>query len=96
MQLAREMPALVDVRSTYVAGKPGLTFTPDREQMNNYGATTGQVAQTLRTAFEGDVPTRYREIDEEYDIRVQLGEDERTEANDFTDIFLRLGPNTCR
>ncbi len=92
MQLARELPELVDVRSTYVAGKPELTFTPDREQMINYGATTGQVALTLRTAFEGDVPTRYREIDEEYDIRVQLSEDERTESSDFTDIFLRMGP----
>lgn len=92
MDLMRQVGTLVDIRKSYVPGKPELTFVPDREQMAAYGVSTAMVGSLLRLHFEGEVETRYKELDEEYDIRVQLDEAERQSYSDFTDLFLHLGP----
>jgi len=89
----KQVPDLVDVQSSYVQGKQELTFKPDRDQLAAYGAPTGLIGTALRYLFEGEIASRYKEMDEEYDIRVQLEEDERQESTDFSDIFLRVGPN---
>jgi len=91
--LIRQIDTLVDGRKSYVTGKPELTFVPDREQMAAYGVTTGMIGRLLRMYFEGEVETRFKELDEEYDIRVQLEDAERRTYSDFMDIFLRLGPH---
>jgi hydrophobic/amphiphilic exporter-1 (mainly G- bacteria), HAE1 family len=93
MGLMKSVEGLVDVRSDYVTGKPELTFIPDREQMAAYGVNTAMIGQVLRIAFEGEVRTRYKEGDEEYDIRVQLDASERDAITDFEDMFIRIGTN---
>lgn len=93
MGLARKLPGLADVRKSFVEGKPELTFLPNRDQMSSYGAPTAQIGTVLRYAFEGEVASRYKEMDEEYDIRVQLDKSEREFSSDFEDVFIRIGPN---
>lgn len=93
MGLMQQVEGLVDVQSDYVTGKPELTFVPDREQMAAYGVNAAMVGMLLRMNFEGDVKTRFKDGDEEYDIRVQLDETERARPADFENMFLRIGEN---
>ncbi len=88
---ARTVPGIIDLRSTYEAGKPELSFTPDRQQLASYGLTTQQVAFALRTAFEGQEVTYFREHGEDYDIRVLLDKTERADVSAFGDVLIRAG-----
>lgn len=58
-------------------GKPELRAIPDRARMANAGLTTAEIGQALRTLYEGDDFTKYREGGEEYDIRVMMDLEDR-------------------
>jgi len=87
-EIVRGIEGLADVRTTYVSGRPEMTFLPDRHHIASYGLTTGQVAQVLRTSFEGEVASNYREGGEEYDIRVQLDEKDRSKMDSARDLLI--------
>ena len=89
MNIGRNISGVIDIRSTYETGKPELAFIPNRNQMADYGITSIQVGSVLRTAFEGQEITYFREAGEDYDIRVQLIENERSDLSSFGDMLIR-------
>ena len=91
--LASTIPGVIDLRSTYEAGKPELTFIPDRNQLANYGLTSYQLGAALRIAFEGQEVTYFRERGEDFDIRVQLAQKERVDLESFGDMLIRADQN---
>ena len=93
IEFASTINGLIDLRSTYEAGKPELTFIPDRNQLANYGITSYQVGAALRIAFEGQEVTYFRERGEDFDIRVQLAQMERLDLASFGDMLIRVGQN---
>lgn len=56
-------------------GKKELRIIPDYSKMARFGITSLQVAQVLRTAFQGLVPMSITREGEEIDFRVQLDTD---------------------
>jgi HAE1 family hydrophobic/amphiphilic exporter-1 len=74
---------LAGIRSSVEEGKPELIFVPDRRQLDRYGLSSAAVAAALRTGYEGEVASLYRESDEEYDIRVRFNEDDRRNREAF-------------
>ena len=91
MELARRVEGVIDVSSSYETGKPELSFVPDRNQLTAYGLTSVQVGQVLRIAFEGQEVTYFRENGEDYDIRVQLDRQERSDLPAFEQMLIRVG-----
>lgn len=91
--IVKGVPGLVDVRTSVREGKPELAFVPDRELLADYGVTAAQVAGTLRTAYEGVVPSTYREGDEEFDIRVRLTERDRTRTGGLEELVVNADGN---
>ncbi|MEO7135573.1 MAG: efflux RND transporter permease subunit, partial [Vicinamibacterales bacterium] len=79
----RQVPGTVDVDSTLESGQPEMVATVNREMAADLGFDVGSVATQLRGMVEGVVPTRLREGDKEYDIRVRLAPEFR---NDFQSI----------
>jgi len=73
---------LVDVQTSYKPARDELVFLPDRARMADLGISTGLVASVLRTSFEGEEASVYRELGEEYDIRVKLAENDRNRTGD--------------
>ena len=73
----------VDVDSTLESGQPEMVANINRELAADMGFDVGSVAMQLRGMVEGVVPTRLRERDKEYDIRVRLAPEFR---NDFDTI----------
>ncbi len=79
----KAVPGAVDVDSTLESGQPEMVGKVNRELAADLGFDVGSVAMQLRGMVEGVVPTRLREHDKEYDIRVRLAPEFR---NDFESI----------
>jgi hydrophobe/amphiphile efflux-1 (HAE1) family protein len=76
----RAIPGAVDVDSSLESGQPEMVAHVNRALAADLGFDVGTVAMQLRSMVEGVVPTRLREGDKEYDIRVRLAPEFR---NDF-------------
>ncbi len=72
------IPGLVDLDVSAKPGKPEIVFRPDRDKMAGRMFTLSQVGGELRTLYEGNEASVYREGGEEYKIRVQLNQEERS------------------
>ncbi len=77
------VPGAVDVDSSLETGQPEMAARVNRELAADLGFDVGTVAMQLRGMVEGIVPTRLREDEKEYDIRVRLAPEFR---NDFEAI----------
>jgi HAE1 family hydrophobic/amphiphilic exporter-1 len=83
VQKVKAVPGAVDVDSTLETGQPEMVADVNRSVAADLGFEVGTVAMQLRGMVEGLVPTRLREDDKEYDIRVRLAPEFR---NDFDAI----------
>ena len=79
----RQIPGTVDVDSTLEGGQPEMVARINRPLAADLGFDVGSVAMQLRGMVEGVVPTKLRDGDKEYDIRVRLAPEFR---NDFQAI----------
>ncbi|MGA2296659.1 MAG: efflux RND transporter permease subunit [FCB group bacterium] len=82
-----------DVRTSWEEGQPEVKVVIDRTKCANYSLSLGEVAMCLRNALEGDVSTKYKEGDTEYDMRVILAKKNRDNTEDVKNITIqnRLG-----
>lgn len=62
-------------------GKPELQVIPDRERLADAGLTVSDAGSTLRTLYNGDDTTKFREKGEEYSVRVQLSPEDRDDPD---------------
>lgn len=72
VDLIKSVPGTRQVTSNLSEGRPEVQVLVDRDRAASYGLSPAEVANTVRTAIQGSVATRYRTGGEEYDIRVQL------------------------
>jgi outer membrane protein TolC len=79
----KAIPGAVDVDSSLESGQPEMVAHVNRSLAADIGFDVGTVAMQLRGMVEGVVPTRLREGDKEYDIRIRLAPEFR---NDFQAI----------
>ena len=67
----RNLPGIVDVRSSVRRGNPEVRVELDREQLSRHNLTVAEVANRLRLAVEGDISSTFPGKDERIDIRVR-------------------------
>ncbi len=72
-----QLPGLVDVSDNLNTGRPEVQVDVDREQAAEYGLSTSQIAQTVRSAIQGVEADTYRSGEDEYDITVRLQSSDR-------------------
>ncbi len=77
MEKMEKVKGLVDIESTFGEGKPELRLVIDRQKAANFGMTSYQVGSILRSRIEGVVAGRYRELGEEYDIKLLFDKNNR-------------------
>jgi HAE1 family hydrophobic/amphiphilic exporter-1 len=82
---------LSGLKSSIEAEKPEIVFIPDRKELDRFGVSSAVLAMALRTGYEGEVASLYREQDEEYDIRVRYRESERDHRSAFYSTEVRIG-----
>ncbi|MFC1568625.1 efflux RND transporter permease subunit [bacterium] len=67
---------------------PELKIQFDRDRIADFGLSTAQVGQVISSSILGSVVTRFREKGDEYDIRVQLKKESRSNKDDIENILL--------
>jgi len=82
----QDVEGLRDVTHTFAEGKPEYQIRINREKASRMGLMVSQVANTVQTASLGKVATRYREGNEEVDIRVRYKEQSRDSLQDIGNI----------
>ncbi|HSE28555.1 MAG TPA: efflux RND transporter permease subunit [Gemmatimonadales bacterium] len=85
------VPGLENLEAATEEPSPQLTVRLDRERAGYLGLSVAQVGQTLRTALDGTIATRYTEGNREYDVRVMLPRSRFTSPEDLGAVALFPG-----
>ncbi len=86
--LVKNTRGVADVTSSWEEGKPEVQIEIDREKTAKMGLTLAEAGLAVRTALEGDVATKYKEGDTEFDTRVVLNKESRLRSEDVGKISL--------
>ena len=89
-----EMDGVYDIRDDFRTGKSELRIYLKPEKAHQYGLTTFQVAQTVRTAIEGAKATTYREADEAIDVIVKYEEDTLVNLAELNNLLIATPTGT--
>lgn len=87
-KIFEETPGAVDISNTLEEGKPELRVNIDRDKANDLALNIYGIASTIRGFVDGEVVTRFKEGDEEYDVRIRLQEESRTSAADVGRLLI--------
>jgi multidrug efflux pump subunit AcrB len=90
-QRLRGVPGLENVETQTDEGAPQLAIILDRERLRALGLDAVAVGQTVRTAVDGTIATRYAEGNLEYDVRVMLPRRQFTSADALGNVALFPG-----
>jgi CzcA family heavy metal efflux pump len=71
-QRVRGIPGLANLELQAQEGSMQLGIFLDRERLRSLNLDAGTVGQTVRTALDGSIATRYAEGNMEFDVRVML------------------------
>lgn len=77
-----------EVESSITEGRPEMQIKVNRDRANMYGLSVVQVASAVRTAFSGEIATRYRTAGNEINVRVILPKDYREDMQDMKKVIL--------
>lgn len=77
-----------DVKSSWEEGQPEIRVSVDRERAAQFGLTLGEIGLALRTALEGDIATKFKDGNSEFDTRVVLAKANRSNPNDVEKVTL--------
>ncbi len=91
--IIQEIPGTADVRLSSSEGQPETRIEIDRDEMAALGLSIGEVGLTLRTALAGEAVSKFKDGDNEFDIRVVLDEFDRRNPDDVASVAFvnRLG-----
>jgi len=85
------IPGLENVELQMQEGSPQIGIFVDRERLRSLGLDAATVGQTMRTALDGTVATRYAEGNLEFDVRVQLPKGQFRTAEDLANVAMFPG-----
>lgn len=75
----KTVPNTREISTSFDKGTPEIEVIIDRDKASAYGLSTYQVAGALRQNISGVTATKYREKGNEYDVKIMLYEEQRTD-----------------
>jgi hydrophobic/amphiphilic exporter-1 (mainly G- bacteria), HAE1 family len=79
----KNIPGTSDVRLSSEDGKPETRVEIDREKLASFGLSIADVGAALRVALTGDDDSKYRDGNNEYNIRIVLDKFDRSSIADL-------------
>jgi HAE1 family hydrophobic/amphiphilic exporter-1 len=79
---------LQDLQSNLGDEENEIQIVLDREKAATFKLTVKNIADTLKTAIEGEVATTYYDTEQEVDIVVKLRDEDRKDINKLEQIFI--------
>lgn len=73
----KKIDGIEELKSDFQNNKPEIVFDLDRERANREGISSGQIGMDLRTAIFGKEISKFRDVDEDYDITLRSQENQR-------------------
>ena len=89
-----QLDGVYDIRDDFRIGKSELRIHLKPEKAHQYGLTTFQIAQTVRTAIEGAKATTYREADEAIDVIVKYEKDTLQNIAELNNLLIATPTGT--
>ncbi len=86
VDILKNIPGTADVRLSSQEGKPETRIDIDREKLAFFGLSIAEVGATLRVALTGDDESKFRDGNDEYDIRIVLDEFDRGKISDLNNL----------
>ena len=91
MQEIRQNPGFVNPDTNLKLQKPQLDIEVNRDKVVDAGIDVATVGRTLETLLGGRQVTRYEQGGKQYDVIVQVADEERRTPNDISNIYVRGG-----
>lgn len=88
----RKTPGLVDVDTSLESGQPELRVRIHREKAASLGVQVADVARSLRTYVAGERVGKFKELDEQYDIRLRVLDKFRSSPARVLDLMIPAQP----
>jgi multidrug efflux pump len=85
----RQYPGMTNADTDLRLNKPQLSVTLNRDKIAAVGADVEDIGRTLETLLGGRQVTRFKQAGEQYDVIVQLKDQDREQPTDLTAIFVR-------
>jgi multidrug efflux pump len=85
----RKNPGLNNIDTDLRLNKPELNVHVNRERAADLGVSVDTVGRTLETMLGGRQVTRFKRDGEQYEVIVQVEDDERVTPEDIRDIYTR-------
>ncbi len=79
----QNIPGVIDTRVSVKEGFPELKVDLDRDKMAKLGLDISVVGATMQTAFAGNDKAKFKDGQDEYDIKVQLDKFDRKNEKDL-------------
>ncbi len=83
-----DIPHVKDIRDDFVEGIPSVQVHVDRQKAALFGLTTDGIGFALKSAYNGLEVSSFREGDEDYDITIQLKEEDREVVDVLHELML--------
>lgn len=80
------IPGTQYIKLSVEDGNPEIKIVPDKEKMSQLGLSIAQVGQTIQTALTGNDNSKYRDKDNEYDIRIKFDDFDKNNVEDISHI----------
>jgi HAE1 family hydrophobic/amphiphilic exporter-1 len=87
-EIVRSTPGAVDIGNTLSKGTPEIRINVDRNKVADLGLNMMQIGSAVRLLVEGDVVSRYRDGEDEYDIRLRLEESQRSISSSLKNFLI--------
>ncbi len=82
------IPGIVNPDISLRPGKPEAQVVVDRVKASELGFDVTAIGLALRNAIEGNTDAKYREYGEQFDIRVQFRDFDRSNVEDVKDVIV--------
>ena len=86
---ARQYPGMANLDTDLRLNKPQLSVVLKRDKIAAVGADVEDIGRTLETLLGGRQVTRFKREGQQYDVILQLKDQDREQPTDLTAIFVR-------
>jgi hydrophobe/amphiphile efflux-1 (HAE1) family protein len=87
--IVKSTQGAVDVDNSLELSKPEVRIHLDRNKASDLGINPYLIASSVRAMVDGFVATKYQEGDEQYDVRVRLRQQDRTNLKDISSLTVK-------
>jgi len=85
-----DIEGLREIDNSLSEGQPEYQIKVNRSIASRFGLNVSQIANTVRTAINGNTATRYEVAGDEYDIRVRLQEDQIEQMSQVPELNIQI------